>query len=273
VEPDTFTVISIFPIGDAQETTLSHAIYDQLLYGRFSLVAFSCKEKEDFVQYGFARYVNQGKEVMFDEPMPILAAYKWLDSHGKFSLDECMRRNISNHAPRQNGFESFLIFYTRLVFETSPVLSEIFTFRSDFARRVTKDLAWQNEQFELVTVSAGQDNTHNISIVTSSCGPSSILGYTADTGQEVVEWLTTNAHGAAFCYPPTFLGPDVLFFIRSKVSGGLVLVVVQARRRESVRSDELIKGVRTVTPSWFWKSKDLSVCSGVLHFLCVLSII
>jgi hypothetical protein len=263
------TLIFKFPPEEQQVTVLSHVLYDQLLYGRFSLGAFSPKEKDDFVRYGFARYVNHGKDVTFDEPIVILAVYHWLVLKGKFSLYECALHNLSNHASRQNGFEAFLVLYMRLVFETSPVLSEIFTFRSDFARRVTTDLAWQNEPFELVTVAKGQDNTHNICVVTPFSGPSSVWGFTADSGKDVVEWLSTNTRGAAFCYPPPSLGPDLLFFIRSTVSGGLVLVAVQARRRVSIKYDELLKGVRTLTPCWFWKSKDLKVRPSLTPCLCM----
>jgi len=147
------------------------------------------------------------------------------------------------------------VFYLRHVFDTASALDSIFTFREDFAKRT--DLAWQHEQFDLVTVvTPANKNDLQISVLTPSSGCSSNVGFTAKSGEDVAQWISTNSDRYTFCLPPENFGPDILFFIQSKRSQQLLLVVVQAKRYEKVPRQVLIKGVRTVTPSWFWKSKN-----------------
>jgi hypothetical protein len=254
-----------------QASTLSRVIYDQILYGRYTLSAFSCEEKATFVRYGFARHKPGTDDTVLDEPLAILAALQWVNQNAKLSLFECLRHDIARHSKRKNGFEAYLAFHMRTIFETAPELDAVFTFRSDFALRGSTDLPWQHEKFELVTVVATADrNNPRVSVVTPSCGSSSNIGLLATSGEEVLEWISTNNDQFTFCFPPESFGPDILFFVRSTVSGRLLLVVTQARKYDNVRKENLLQGVRTVTPSWFWKSKDKNVCSslqGCFHLL------
>jgi len=237
--------------------TLRDILYDQLLYGKYNEDLFSTPQKELFVEYGFARHLPT--KTVIDEPLAILAARQWVDINTKHPLSKYLQNNIRKHVTRQNGFEAYLAFYFRAVFENTPVLDAIFTFRGDFAEQGKADLAWQHEQFELVTV-VHSGNELRVSVVTPSSGPSSNVGSLANSPREVLDWVSTNTSQYAFCFPLEPFGPDLLFFVRSKVSGKLLLVALQAKHYIAVDNDNLIKGIRTVTPSWFWKSKDTKVC-------------
>ena len=189
----------------------------------------------------------------------ILAALRWLNQNAQLSLFECLRHDIERHSKCKNGFETYLAFHLRKVFETVPELDAVFTFRSDFARWITSDLSWQHENFELVTVVNANCKDPLVSVVTPSCGPSSNVGLLALRGEDVVEWISTNKDQFTFCFPPESCGPDILFYLRSKNSGCLVLVTVQCKKYDTVELSDLVKGVRSVTSSWFWKSKDKKV--------------
>jgi hypothetical protein len=155
---------------------------------------------EAFIEYGFAR-TKSGNDVI-DEPLAILAAFNWLDKNTKFSLLNCLQRDIDKNAPQKNGFEAYLAFYMRKVFEMSPKLNDIFIFRSDFARRKNTDLSWQQEEFELVTISNPTDTGQpKVSVLTPSCGPSSNIGFLALTDQDVLDWISKNEDQFAFCFP------------------------------------------------------------------------
>jgi hypothetical protein len=244
-----------------QAETLCSAVYDQILWGRYDLGSFTTIERATFVEHGFARRKSGTDQTVFDEPLAILAAINWLNQTARFSLFNYLRRDIHKHSKRQNGFEAYLAFYMRQIFETGAKLDSVFTFRDDFAARGGKDLTWQHEVFELVTVVGAADRTNlDISVVTPSSGPSSSVGFLADSGEEVVEWISTNKNRFSFCYPPETFGPDLLFFIRSKESEKLLLVIVQAKKYETVEKVDLIQGIRTITPAWFWRSKKKKVC-------------
>src|ERR1700722_8285213 len=104
-------------------------------------------------------------------------------------------------------------------------LSSIFPFRSDFA-----NIAWQHNDFELVTVVATQDKEKPlVFVVTSSNGPSSNFGFEAKTGEQVNEWITGNKERYCFCFPPEAFGADALWFMRHKKIGRLLLCAGQVK--------------------------------------------
>jgi hypothetical protein len=244
-----------------QAESLCNAIYDQILYERCNLHWFTSNERAKFVEYGLARRKSGTNQTVFDEPLAILAAIEWADRAARLSPFNCLQRDIQNHSKRQNGFDCYFAFYMQHIFEKGAKLDSVFTFRDDFASRSSKDLAWQHERFELVTVvSTGDRNNPHISVVTPSSGLSSNVGFIAVSGEEVLEWISTNNHRFSFCHPPETFGPGLLFFIRSKKSGKLLLVVVQAKKYEIVEKDALIHEIRTITPAWFWRSKERKVC-------------
>lgn len=211
-------------------------------------------EIKTFIEYGFAR--TKSEKPVIDEPLVIMAAWNWLDTQGRFSLLDCLRREVGEHAPRKNGFEAYLAFYVRKAFEQTPKLNEIFTFRGDFSCRSKSDLFWQGEEFELVTVSTptGTDE-QKISVITPSCGPSSNVTFLAKTDDDVLKWISENKDSYAFCFPTEAAGPDFYFYLRHKATEKLLLVALQAKHYDDVDKATLIQGVRTVTPSLFGKSK------------------
>ena len=227
-----------------------------MLLGQCRLHEYSDQLKYSFVQYGFARFERH--TAVIDEPLAILAAIEWLSQNPKFSLFNRLHRDVDKHSPRQNGFEIFLSFYLRHVFATSPALEDVFTFRSDFAER--PDLAWQREEFELVTVGGCANNIINISALTATSGSSPNVGLVASGDEQLLEWISTNAGRFTFCFPPTSFGPDLLFFVRSKKSKKILLILLQAKKYKVVDKSTLIEGVRSVTPSWLWRSKGTKVC-------------
>jgi hypothetical protein len=242
-------------IDDQQRETLSNVIYSQSLYGRYDFAAFTREDTNTFVEYGFARH--RGSKPAIDEPLAILAAMAWFDLHPNFFMSNCLRRDMYKPSHRHNGFEAYLTFYLRQVFKYAEKLDMVFTFRVDLA-----PIAWQHSEFELVTVVDAMCDKPQVSVVTPTSGPSSNLGVLAKL-VEVSQWITTNRDHFTFCFPPEAFGPDLLFFLRHKESGRLLLVAIQAKNYEVVNRPILMKGIRTVAPSWFWKSKDMKVCSFI----------
>jgi hypothetical protein len=231
---------------------LRSVLFDQILYGSYTLGDFETEDRRKFIELGFARH-KPGNDTVIDEPLAILAAMHWLNTRSECSIFEYLRQSIGKHSKRKNGFEAYLAFYLRKVFEVAPKLDTVFTFRDDFACTREK-FPWQSEEFELVTVTESE-----VSEAMPSCGPSSNVGLMA-SNDEVLEWISLNSRKFTFCFPPEAFGPDVLFFLRHKDTQGLLLVMLQAKNYETVDAKSLLEGVRTVTPSWLWKSKSMIVC-------------
>ena len=238
---------------------LANALFTQFVYGSYSLSSIDSPHRAIFVQYGFARHKTGTAAAVIDEPLFIFAALTWLKKEKKFSLFDCLRQDIHMHSARSNGFEAYVAYYIREIFEKSQNLDAVFTFRSDFASRT--DLSWQHDKFELVTVSGA-----TVSPITKSSGPSSSIGFIAVSGEEVLEWIKTNDDGYTFCFPPESFGPDILFYLRSQRSQKLLMAAVQCKKYQEVELSSLIHGLRTISPPWFWRSKDLKV-SHSWHFI------
>jgi hypothetical protein len=230
------------------------------VYGCYSLTPFAPKEDiESFIQYGFAR--TRTEDYVIDEPLATMAAWHWLDKNRKFNLFNSLQRNIGKHSPRENGFEAYLAFYMRTIFKGGIRLDEVFAFRSDFALRKASDLSWLKEKFELVTVSTSATTGERVtSVVTPSSGPSSDVGYLPQTYDDVVNWFSENNEQYTFCFPLESVGPDIFCWVRSVETGRLLLLAMQGKQYNSaIDKTTLVEGVRTVTPSWFFKSKDIKV--------------
>jgi len=237
---------------------LANAVFTQFVYGSYSLNSIDSPCRATFVQYGFARHKTGTKAEVIDEPLMIFAALTWFKKQKHFSLLDCLRRDIHRHSTCRNGFEAYLAYYIREIFETPQKLDAVFTFRSDFASRT--DLSWQHGAFELVTVSRAK-----VVSITRNSGPSSSIGFIAVSGAEVLEWIKTNKDNYCFCFPPESFGPDILFYLRCQHSQKLLLAAVQCKKYEEVNVDCLVHGLRTVSPPWFWRSKSTEVCHS-WHF-------
>ena len=246
-----------------QIDVLCDILYGQMVYGSYALKPWVLEDDiKSFIEFGFAR--TRSGEHVIDEPLVVMAAWNWLDVRGHFSLLASLQREVGKHAPRKNAFEAYIAFYLRHVFEHTQRLNEVFSFRSDFARRMDLDLSWQTDGFELVTVSAGipgpgGTGEQKISVVTPSSGPSSNVGFLAETNDDVLNWISENKECHAFCFPTESDGPDILFYVRSKATGRLLLVAVQAKNYKDVKKQTLVQGVGSVTPPFWKKSKGEKV--------------
>jgi hypothetical protein len=242
---------------------LGDIVFNQFVYGSYSLSSIDSPYRATFVQYGFARHKTGIRGEVIDEPLIIFATLTWLKKQQKLSLLDCLRRDVHMHSTCRNGFEAYLAYYIREIFETPQKLNAVFTFRSDFTSRTC--LSWQHDTFELVTVSRAE-----VFPITKSSGPSSSIGFIA-APDEVSEWIETDDK-FTFCFPPESFGPDILFYLRSQSSQKLLIAAVQCRKYDEVDQNCLIHGLRTVSPPWFWRSKDLKVrhswhfkTNGFLH--------
>jgi hypothetical protein len=241
---------SIFSLPiDARPSSVAFILYEGILYGRYLLDSYlvdTVSQNAELVRIGFARH-KPGNETVVDEPLAILAALQWINKSPQ-ELIQISRKNMND----TNGFEAYLFFHLRQIFEMPMELDTVFTFRSDFT---SENCPWQHEKFELVTVCTDEDGTQRVSVVTPSSGPSSNIGFKVSSGEDVLEWISTNRRQVTFCFPPSSMGPDILFFGRSEASGKLVLLVITCQAYNVIKKEHLINGVRNVTPSWFWKDK------------------
>ncbi|KAG8826601.1 hypothetical protein FRC18_010018 [Serendipita sp. 400] len=249
-----------------QRRTLATVIYGQILYQEYELPAFASEDAVAFLEYGIARHDPESGKLSLDEPLAVLAAFNWINKLTNLTFFESLVDDLGKHSTRRNGFEAYLAFYIWEIFKNGPRLDEVFTFRGDFVPQEEKDV-WQAKDFELVSVWRGEDGKQHVSLVTPMCGPSFHIGYMPKKNEEVLDWITNNPGQSTFCFPKEFFGPDIMFFLRSKATRKLLLVLMQATyRKDNVTAAAIKSGVRSVTPSWLWKRKGEGSDPKTAHF-------
>ncbi|PVF94285.1 hypothetical protein CPB86DRAFT_49855 [Serendipita vermifera] len=237
-----------------QAKTLSEMLHKQFFTAVYSVGPFPAADRTAFVEYGIARIHIRGGQLSIDEPFIKVAAQTWLKRNPVLSLSEWCRSHFDVHSFQINGFEAYTTHYMLKILEKFPQFDAVFTLRKDHAQQ--NSLTWLTNTLELVTVSKGvYSSDTRISVVTQSSGPSANIGFRANSSEDVLEWMSENKQQVAFCYPPPHMGPDMLFFVRSQQSKKLILVAIQAKKREVVDRNVLVEDVRTVTPNWFWRRR------------------
>ncbi|PVF94287.1 hypothetical protein CPB86DRAFT_49890 [Serendipita vermifera] len=254
-------------LSPMQAKTLSEMLHKQFFAGRYLIGPFDAEARTTFVEQGIARISTDLGHSYIDEPLIKAALDTWFKQRPHFSLFEWCRSRIDVHSSEINGYEAFTTHYLLTALENSPWLKDVFTLREDQAQQ--SDPTWSESTLQLVTLSKGvYDDNARISVVTHNSGPSANIGFRANSNEDVLEWMAENKQQVAFCYPPPLMGPDILFFVQFQQSKQLILVAIQAKKHEIVDRNVLMEGVRTVTPSWFWrrrrleyKTVDMAPCS------------
>jgi hypothetical protein len=215
------------------------------------------KDEATYVEYGFARFVDsETKSVAVDEPLVLLAATHWVNTHYCSSY-----KHVAEHAhlldQHSNGFESYLAFCIDMIFSHRRRLNEVFAF-------LGTPPSWSDLDAELVALY--KDNNGGIDTVEESIvqnflfsGPSVTLGTNAKSLEETSHWLNHKIH-SPICFPHSAMGPDLIFVLRLS-DGSLIWVVLQAKFSEgtnkngTVRRSMLRQALRSLTPSLFFLDK------------------
>jgi hypothetical protein len=255
-------VILSLSTDGSQKLLLARVLRDRISNEAYKMDELKGDQKDLLVQLGFARIIctlvrDYYENVpVVDEPITILAASKWLDRSTQDTVFTRFYHDVRKKSFWGNVFQEYLVFYLREAFRDGPRLDKVFYFRSDFARRRTRDLQWQEGRFTLVTISkTAYEANRSIWVVTPSSGPSSNLAVRAKSVEDVQNWILTNSERRTFCIPPTSMGPDILFFIQSISTKKTLLVALRVETQSPVTIKSLNYGVRKVTPSLFWKEK------------------
>lgn len=212
-----------------------------------------------WVEYGLGRFRKEqgAARVVFDEPLVVAAANRWLNAESDRSY-AYFARNIGSNGNKgsSNGFENYIVYCLHLIFgsEKGRKLKQVFTFHDHIPRWAEKKRA------KLVSVYLSSTGSLHIDTVTHTQfgGPSATLGTYTETAEETLAWL---GHGSRtpFCFPCRNMGPDVIFVLELS-NKKLIWVALQVKYSESNGNRSLDKStlehaVRSVTPKHFFRDK------------------
>lgn len=208
------------------------------------------------VESGVARYpgINMHTEATCDEPLAYLALDSWVRS--SVSLTERYRYFAKdfkkNTTDDYNGFESFMALYFAHAFSSWRKLDEVFSIHELWDGI---DLSGQNARLVAFHRSGDtgpvEHGTVSFSLDGSSRGCTSTLGYAAKSPSDVLAWLR-HQRRVPFCFPSTYMRPDILFCL--EIEGiGFLWVALQCKFCSTTwDTKDLEEAIQSVTPSKFF---------------------
>ncbi|KIL61574.1 hypothetical protein M378DRAFT_166683 [Amanita muscaria Koide BX008] len=217
-------------------------------------------DEQLWIEYGLGRLRKEqgAARVVFDEPLVVAAANRWLNAESDRSY-AYFARNIGSNENRgsSNGFENYIVYCLHLIFgvEKGRKLKQVFTFHDRIPRWAKKKRA------KLVSVYVSSTGSLHVDPVKHAQfnGPSATLGTYTETAEETLAWLGHDSR-TPFCFPCCNMGPDVIFVLEL-TNKKLIWVALQVKYSKSNGNKSLDKStlehaVRTVTPQHFFRDKN-----------------
>ncbi|KAG8816164.1 hypothetical protein FRC17_000410 [Serendipita sp. 399] len=203
---------------------------------------------DSMVDYGVSRFkppsIDGSGVAETDEPLAILALVIFLAKQ-HLTLEKHLLEALSTMDLRASGlaFEPFSAYLLARAFSTPRPLSEVFEFVG------TCEL--QGETAELVTL--GKSNgtfKYTPFDVNSDSRLGHVPGYSPLTTNETLKWLQ-NPQGSAFYFPPSAVGPVLIFVLRLTSDDTFLRVCVQFRHTNESLFPWTTKTIRGTEPPPF----------------------
>jgi hypothetical protein len=245
---DLFTLAADHPITDAMQ---------RVIYGRHMRFGLPIilGDHAIWVQLGLARYHDNYTEALFDEALPHLAVENWMRKTEKRALGKFkyFTADIKSHKPDDNAMENVMALYIAHAFRTWRPLSEVFKFfkgtESDYSNARVRLVACHKDSVKKCHWSPVQ-----VPLDESARSPAHMLGFAAQTEDDVLAWLQhhKSAMGAPMCFPPTNMGPDILFFLEvdggSDEPTGIVCGALQVKYRSLPIEEDALPSAFNMSP-------------------------
>ncbi|KAG8817217.1 hypothetical protein FRC17_011324 [Serendipita sp. 399] len=224
--------------------TVAFFVFEYTFTGKIRGLGGSTGER--MVEYGVSRFKRPSESdsgiAETDEPLAILGLVKFLEQQN-LRLERYLMEalNTANPSARGFAFEPFGAYLLARAFSSPRPLSEVFEF--------VRDCKLQEETAELVALEQFHGSFSFTPLnIKSDVRSTHVLGYSPLTADETLKWLQ-NPQGSAFCFPPSAIGPDLIFVLRLTRDGTFLRVCVQFKHTKKLDSVETAKAIRTTDPN------------------------
>jgi len=235
-----------------------------------------------FTECGIARWQYSRRKGRYDfkiqEPLVLGAATFRISLGDGLSIYQHLVDNIDQNASHRNknGFEAYLVYFFARTFGQGARLGAVFNLQysakdnlSDYNATLVSlyqgedDLSPEEETLILFPDQDGECRHHPAAFVRDT-GPVHIPGSLAEhanDSESMEQWLRHRSH-TAFCYPPTNMGPDLIFVLKltspsESENTRYIWVSVQAKwyraeRSPNLKKDDLRNAIKSVTPNRYF---------------------
>jgi hypothetical protein len=222
---------------------LSTSIYMYITRGEYPMWY---KDRPHLVEYGLARFIGKGDEVIVEEPMALVSVVRHFETKG-FTLGHDIRSRMQ--AAKGQAFEETVLLACTKLFRRGARLDSVFRFHGETP-------AWACQEASIVSRKDG-DTLEVFDIVNGDpVIPSAGIAYYAKGPKDVQRWIKSMSTG--WCLPGKNMGPDLMAWLRLK-DGRLLLLLVQAKCHLSGNIDTVAAGVtadaiHSLSPASFFAS-------------------
>ncbi|EJD03166.1 uncharacterized protein FOMMEDRAFT_156540 [Fomitiporia mediterranea MF3/22] len=176
-------------------------------------------EKDDLIELGFARLVNDPEKGYIDEPLVLLGAAQEF-SKSSFSLECEALSGLQSHEGRGEHFEEFVAYSLACAFDGERKLCELFSFGEH-----VPDWAQQCAELVALTMDNGvvMSNRFHLPQYLSS---TTSIGKRCETVDVTLEWFRNPS--SVICFPDKYMGPDIVLFVCLD-SGSILAIEVKCK--------------------------------------------
>jgi hypothetical protein len=182
--------------------------------------------------------------VYISEPLVIASLSGLFDNDAWSKRKEWFTNYLNLHTTKQGfgyAFEDAMLFVVMESFGGKYIaLGDVFHF-SDTSPLKSREVTLVS----LMRMDDGEIFTSNVEWHSRS---SPRLGFKAGNHEDVVRFFT-NPCGITFLFPDTRMGPDLIFFVKDKETGELMMVVVQIKATLNV---SWLVALQSITPDFFY---------------------
>jgi hypothetical protein len=221
---------------------LSTSLYTFITRGKYPMWY---KDRQDLVEYGIARFMGEGQEVIVEELMALVGILRYFEAEG-FTIDRDIRARMQS--AKGSAFkEAVLLSCTRL-FRVGPRLSDIFSFEGDVPD-------WAHQRAHIVS-QKGQELEVSDIVNENLILPSPGVAYYAKNPNDVKDWIISKR--SMWCIPGRYMGPDLLAWLR--LDDGKLLLLIQAKCYLEGNIDTLVPKVTSKAIQSLNTDNFYSVC-------------
>lgn len=203
-------------------------------------------ERQDLVEFGLARFMGEGPDVIVEEPLALMSILRYFEKEG-CTPDDFIRDRMQVN--KGLAFEEAVLLACTRLFRRGARLDQVFRFHGKTPR-------WARQSASIVTRANG-DTLKDFDIPNGDpVVPSNGIAFIAHDPEDVKKWIKSMHTGwclPGWCLPGQNAGPDLMAWLRLD-DGRLLLLLFQAKcyltgNLDTVPATVTAKAIRSLIPN------------------------
>ena len=173
-------------------------------------------ERQDIVEFGLARFIDEGPDIIIEEPLALMSISRYFDKEG-YTPDNFIRDRVQ--VDQGLAFEEAVLLACTRLFRGGARLDQVFRFHGETP-------PWAHQSASIV-MRASDGTLKDFDIPNGEpVVPSNGIAFFANDPNDMKKWIQWMHTG--WCLPGPNMGPDLMAWLRLN-DGRLLLLLLQAK--------------------------------------------